>query len=641
MHRAYSVLTVKAVDSGKRQIRGTATTPSVDRMGDVVEPLGVTFGKTVPLLLHHDSRQPVGTVRFETPTEDGIDFVATLPQIDEPPALKDRIDTAFASVDAGLIRGASIGFRAIEEAYNKDTGGYRFLKTEILEVSLVTVPANADCTIATLKQFDSAALGRGGHLSGASDVPRTVKQLRPDRSMPRKTYADQIASWEATRAAKTARMDELLTKSGEAGVTLDAAEKEEHDTLDAEVVEIDAQLARLRAAEKREKELAAPVPVTGLQLRAGARIQVERKLPPGILFARYAMCMGASHGNEFEAQMLAKKHYPDDPGIVTLIEKAAVGAAATLTPGWAQELVPYNIMDDFIEFLRPRTILGKFGTNGIPALNMVPFNVRVSGFSTGLTANWVGEGLPALVSKATSFTMLLTWAKIAALAVLTKEEIRFSNPAAEAKVRDDIARAVIYRQDHDFMDPAKAAVVNVSPAGILFGTAPIAPSGTTAGAARTDFATLLATFATLMLDPSDIVIVMSTLSALNLSLMLNPLGAPQFPGLTMAGGNFLGFPVITSEALTALGSPAQDIIAAIKASDVYVADDGTVTIDASDQASVEMTNASAQSGITGTGAQQVSFWQTGLVGLKATRAITWQLRRQGAARYIGPVAYRA
>ena len=218
MHRAYSLLTVKTVDGERRIITGTATTPTVDRMGDIIEPLGVSFAKFLPLLLHHDSRQPVGTVTFEDPTEDGIEFVASLPVVDDPPALKERIDTAWASVKAGLIRGASIGFRSIEEAFNKETHGFRFIKTEVLELSLVTVPANADCTIAAVKSFDTAAPGRSRSTpSGASDLARTVR-LRPDRPM-KKTYADQIASWEATRAAKTARMDELLTKSGDAGET--------------------------------------------------------------------------------------------------------------------------------------------------------------------------------------------------------------------------------------------------------------------------------------------------------------------------------------------------------------------------------------------------------------------------------------
>ena len=43
MNRAYSLLEVKQVDDDARIIVGTATTPSPDRVGDIVEPLGVKF----------------------------------------------------------------------------------------------------------------------------------------------------------------------------------------------------------------------------------------------------------------------------------------------------------------------------------------------------------------------------------------------------------------------------------------------------------------------------------------------------------------------------------------------------------------------------------------------------------------------
>jgi HK97 family phage major capsid protein len=389
----------------------------------------------------------------------------------------------------------------------------------------------------------------------------------------------------------------------------------------------------------------------GTASRGRTHVQVLPKvLPPGIMFARYAMCMGMARGNEYEAKQIAKDNYGDDAAplvkLIDLQQKAAVGAAATSVTGWASEMVPYNIMDDFITFLRPGTILGKFGTtvNGTtyPSLRRVPFNTRVSGFSAGLTANWVGEGLPALLSKATSFFTSLTWSKLAALAVLTKEEIRFSNPSAEAKVRDDIAAAVIAKQDRDFIDPAKAAVANVSPASITNGTTPILPTGTTSTQLRTDLATLLSTFAAANLSPEDIVLIMSTVDAVNISLMITALGNPVFPGLTMAGGNLLGFPVITTTAMVAVGSPVSNIIVAVKAGEVYLADDGVVTVDASDQASVEMVDSgSAQSGISGTGASLVSFWQAGLLGLKATREINWKLRRPQAARYIYNSAYKA
>lgn len=155
MNRAYSLLTVKAVEDEQRIIRGVATTPSPDRVGDVVLPLGVRFKNPMPLLHQHNSDEPVGTVKFDKPTEDGITFEARLPKVEEPASLKDRIDTAWAEVKAGLVRAVSIGFRPINNSYEimKD-GGIRFLETEVLELSLVTIPANADARITEIKQFD-------------------------------------------------------------------------------------------------------------------------------------------------------------------------------------------------------------------------------------------------------------------------------------------------------------------------------------------------------------------------------------------------------------------------------------------------------------------------------------------------------
>ena len=158
--RAYALLTVKSVDPASRTITGMASTPEVDRSGDIVEPLGITYRNPLPLLLYHDSKKPVGTVTFQRPTSSGLAFTASLPTVDEPGTLRDRIDEAWQSIKAGLLAGVSIGFRSIEEAFNKETGGFRFLKTEILELSLVAIPANASATISAIKTLDLAATGR-------------------------------------------------------------------------------------------------------------------------------------------------------------------------------------------------------------------------------------------------------------------------------------------------------------------------------------------------------------------------------------------------------------------------------------------------------------------------------------------------
>lgn len=153
--RAYSLLEVKAFDEDAREITGIATTPEPDRMGDVVDPLGAKFAAELPLLWQHRHDAPVGTVRFGKPTAKGIPFRASVAKIENPGQLKDLVDMAWDAVKAKLVRGVSIGFRALEYAF-MESGGIRFSETEIYELSLVTIPANASATIQTIKAMDTA-----------------------------------------------------------------------------------------------------------------------------------------------------------------------------------------------------------------------------------------------------------------------------------------------------------------------------------------------------------------------------------------------------------------------------------------------------------------------------------------------------
>jgi HK97 family phage prohead protease len=173
MNRSYSLLQIKSVDDDARVIEGVATSPAPDRMGDVVEPLGVKFKNPLVLLHQHDSKLPVGSVTFDKPTKDGIRFRAVLPKIEEAGPLKDRVDTAWGEVKAGIVRAVSIGFRVLEDGYEiLKTGGLRFTKTEVLELSLVSVPANADAVITSVKSFDAPT----------HDVVRALKRIDSARA---------------------------------------------------------------------------------------------------------------------------------------------------------------------------------------------------------------------------------------------------------------------------------------------------------------------------------------------------------------------------------------------------------------------------------------------------------------------------
>lgn len=452
------------------------------------------------------------------------------------------------------------------------------------------------------------------------------------------SVAERIASFEATRVAKAARMSEIMDASG--AETLDAAATEEYDTLQAETKAIDEHLVRLHALEKANAKKAAPV--TGVtdtrsavEVRGGGVVTAMRsQLPPGIAFARYAMCLTAARGNAHAASEIAKSRYPEMTDIAEVL-KSAVAAGSTTDPTWAGALVQYQLFaGDFVEFLRPMTILGKFGTNGIPTLRRVPFNISIPGQTSGGNGYWVGEGQPKPLTRFDMERITLRWAKCANIAVLTEELVRFSSPSAEMLVRDALAGAIVERQDLDFIDPANAGTTDVKPASILYGVNAIVSSGMDAEAIRADVRAIFGAFIAANLTPASGVWIMTNTTALALSLMRNALGQPEFPGITMMGGTFEGLPVIASQYVPS------GTVALINASDIYLSDDGQVVIDASREASLQMdgapTNASTSEGSppAPTATQMVSMFQTNSIALRAERFINWKRRRATAVAHL-------
>lgn len=139
------------------ELSGIASTPTPDRMYDIVEPMGATYDLPIPLLWQHDSEQPIGEVYDAKPGAKGIPVQFRIPKLAVPGTLKDRLDEAVQSITLNLVRGLSIGFAPVEYSYMEDTGGYRFLKWLWLELSCVTVPANSEASIAVIKSFDRKA----------------------------------------------------------------------------------------------------------------------------------------------------------------------------------------------------------------------------------------------------------------------------------------------------------------------------------------------------------------------------------------------------------------------------------------------------------------------------------------------------
>lgn len=654
MNRAYALLTVKAVQDDRRIITGIATTPSPDRVGDIVEPLGVKFNNPMPLLHQHKAELPVGTVTFQRPTKDGIKFEARLPNIEVDGPLKDRVDMAWQEIKAGLVRGVSIGFRSLEASMMED-GGIHFLGIEVMEMSLVTIPANADTVIQTIKQYDVGLPALGAAASGETTLPASrEKPLQPKtpRKIKMRSYSEQIAAFEKQREEKQAKMAEIQAKAAEEGRSKDESEKEEFDTLRDEIKALEIEITDLqemeRMAKATVKAVDARTPEEGSQSRQPHIVVRECPgLPKGIAFARMARCKGLAKIEGGTALDVAKSMYPDHTelhaALLPSYQKTAVAAATTTVTAWAGALVNVSsIAADFVEYLRPMTIIGQFGNNGIPSLRRVPFRTILASQTAGTTGYWVGEGQPKPVSKPTFTSTSLTPYKAAAIAVATMELLRDSNPSAEAIIRDDIAKAVAAKIDGDFLDPQKGLETNVSPASISNGLTPINSSGRDADSVRADIVSAMAAYLAVNNTPSTGVWVMSAVTALQLSLLTTALGQPEFPGMAMTGGRLQGLPVITSEFLAYTeDSPTtgRDVFL-VNASDIWFADDGGIDVSMSTEASLQMDDAPTNaSGPTVAATSLVSMWQTNSVAFRAERTVSWARRRSEAVQYLAQVEW--
>lgn len=455
-------------------------------------------------------------------------------------------------------------------------------------------------------------------------------------------YAEQIAAFEAKRATLVAANEAILTKAADDGATLDAEQKETFDGNEADIAEIDDHLKRLRAQQAKMAQTANPIipgaiksAADGTAARAGVIIKATEP-EKGIRFARFAKCIGLAQKTHRDPVTIAEERYKDDP-IVAAVVKAAVSAANTGNANWAGALVgdETSVFADFVEFLRPLTILGRFGANGIPALRRVPFRVPLIGQNSGGAGYWVGEGKAKPLTKFDFSRTTLNPLKVANIAVVTMEVLRDSSPSAETIVRDQLAAALRERLDLDFINPAKAAVADVSPASILNGVAGIASSGNTADDVRTDLRALFGAFIAANNAPTSGVFVMEATTALALSLMVNPLGQSEFPGISMNGGTLSGLPVIVSEYVPT------GVVALVNAADIYLADEGGVEIDMSGEASLEMDDAPTGDSVAPTAAALVSLWQTNSVGFRAERTVNWARRRPSAVAYLTGVTWGA
>ena len=146
IRRATSPVTTKFLGGvGDRQVRVVASDATPDRMGDVLDPAGCdmrNYYKNPIVLAQHDSNQPIA--RCSDIAVRGGHVVAT---IEFPPAgTNERSDEYLAMLKAGYLSAVSVGFLPVQYK-PRQGGGFLFTEWELLELSVVSVPANPSALV--------------------------------------------------------------------------------------------------------------------------------------------------------------------------------------------------------------------------------------------------------------------------------------------------------------------------------------------------------------------------------------------------------------------------------------------------------------------------------------------------------------
>ncbi len=234
---------VRPVEGAARRHRFTITTGAVDRERDVLAPDGWkldAFLRNPVVLWAHDYHEPpIAVARTIERTPTGL--VSEAEFVD--PAAYPFAGTVEALVRMGALSAASVGFRPITWNYNEERRGVDFVEQELLEYSIVPVPANPQCLVEAraagidvepLREWASRTLERlGGPPAGGNAVARFAV-LAADGS--RKTYSFALRGGEMVLApeagAGPAREPAEAAPADKAPAPAEGVKAEDHDPED-------------------------------------------------------------------------------------------------------------------------------------------------------------------------------------------------------------------------------------------------------------------------------------------------------------------------------------------------------------------------------------------------------------------------
>lgn len=647
---------------------------SVDRMGDVILLSGwklSAFKKNPIALFGHQSAFPIG--RWKNIRIEGDALRAKLEMA--PEGTSQRIDEIRRLVAGGILKATSVGFKPIkhepldpEEPY----GGWRFLEQELVETSIVSVPANANA-LAVAKGLDIsddtmalvfAGQGKGSVRQRAIGSNGGHAETSHHRRGTAMTLGQRITDIQAAIVATTDKLNAHLENLDDTNVS--DKDMETSNTLNDMLARQRKQLGLLQDA---ERNLAG----TNGGGNGGEHRQVAVRSEPHQNGNGVDERERERRRQYFQATSGSKEIKPLDflvrAGVVTYLAKifnrmpddickgyepysdertrvivdwnmrGVVNPAMTSVTGWAAELVQ-QINADYMGLMYPKSVLprlsgyglsltfGRAGRIAIPTRSATPT----------IAGSFVGEGMPIPVRQGAFTAQILTPKKLAVITTWTREIDEHSIPAIEGLLRDAIQEDTAVAVDSVLLDANAATAIR--PAGLFNGVTPIAATAITGGA-----------FGAIVGDLKNLSGAMIAATKGNIRTpvwLMNPaeINSAKFIVAPNSGdfafkaelqaGNLNGWPVIDS------GTVPLKSVGVVDAADFCMVGADAPRFEISDQATLHEEDSAPLPIVPGSGTASApvrSLFQTDTLALRMIQRMNWAMRRPGMVALVQGVTW--
>ena len=627
-----------------------------DRMRDVIMSTGWmldNFKKNPIALYNHNPNLPIGTWS-DLSVKDGK-LRGKLNLLKEGKI--GRIDEIRALIDADILKAVSVGFAPMEHepiAKGDPFAGSKYTRQELVECSVVTVPANpnalriakslniSDDTVKLVfakpgsrdaLEFDRRSTGKPAEIS---PITRTNMSV----------FAQRITDSQTRLVALRDKLTEHLKAVDDSNVS--DAELDVTNELNAKIKQEEKSLVTLKDSEKSLLLSSDDDNNKGdgkvINVRSSARpFNVKPKqIQPIEYLVRDGVVRLFAHRERRNLDEVRRMLYGDDEATKVYMDfstKAATAPAMTTVTGWAAELVQ-QVNADFLEPLYAKAVypelsaLGlslSFGRNGriaVPTRSLTPT----------IAGSFVGEGLPIPVRQGAFTAAILTPKKMAVITTWTREIDEHSVPAIEGLLRDAIQQDTAVSIDSVLLDAGAATAIR--PAGLLNGVAGLTP--TAGGGFNALVADLKQLTGALMTGTNGnirkLAFLMNPQQALSIALTSAP-GTGAFPFKEEIGRNqLLGFAVIQS------GTVPLGTVIVVDAADFVSVGGESPRFEISDQATLHMEDttplAIGTAGAPATVAAPVrSLFQTDSMALRLILPLNWTLRRTGVVAWVAGVTW--